>query len=315
MYYIGIDIGGTGIKAGVVSENGEIIAKGAIETNVKSGYEVIVKEMAQLITDTVKEANLTLDDIKSVGMGCPGCIDDKSGDVVYSNNLEFKNVPLCTELKKYIDKPIYINNDANCAALGEYFALNDDKIDNFVAVTLGTGVGGGVIINKKLYTGFNGVAGELGHTVIVTDGEQCSCGRRGCWEAYASITALIREASKAAKDAPASLLAKKIAENGGKCNGKIVWDSKDEGDEVAQNVINEYVKYVSEGIINLINTFQPSVLAIGGGVSRQGDNLLLPIQNYVKGKTYAGDLVEQTKIVIAKLGNDAGIIGAAFLGK
>ena len=253
--------------------------------------------------------------MESIGIGCPGSIDDKMGVVIYANNLGFKNAPICSELKKYIDKPIYINNDANCAALGEFFALNDDYVEDFIAVTLGTGVGGGVIIDKKLYTGFNSVAGELGHTVIVVDGEQCTCGRKGCWEAYASATALIREAEKAAANNPDSLLAAMIKENGGKANGKIPWDAMQSGDEVGKQVIDMYVKYVSEGIINLINTFQPNVVAIGGGISRQGDNLLTPVRKYIEDKCYGGGLVPASKIVMAQLGNEAGIIGAAFLGK
>lgn len=315
MYYAGIDIGGTGIKAGIVSEEGIIIAKDSAETDVKGGYKKIVDKMAWLVKKTIEKSGVSDDEIKSVGIGCPGSIDDRNGDVIYANNLDFKNVPLCRELKKYINKPIYINNDANCAALGEYYALGDDSIENFIAITLGTGIGGGVIINKRLYTGFNSVAGELGHMVISVDGEQCTCGRKGCWEAYASATALIRETQRAAEKNPDSLLAKMIAENGGSASGKIPWDALEMGDETAKNVIDMYVKYVSEGIINLINIFQPSVLAIGGGISKQGDNLLNPVRAYVSGKTYGGELVKSAEIVTAKLGNDAGIIGAAYLGK
>ncbi len=315
MYYIGIDIGGTGVKAGVVSPEGKILVKDSVETNVDAGYKKIVSDTAELVKKVVNDAKITLDDVESIGIGCPGSIDDKTGVVIYANNLGFKNAPICSELKKYIDKPIYINNDANCAALGEFFALNDDYVEDFIAVTLGTGVGGGVIIDKKLYTGFNSVAGELGHTVIVVDGEQCTCGRKGCWEAYASATALIREAEKAAANNPDSLLAAMIKENGGKANGKIPWDAMQSGDAVGKQVIDMYVKYVSEGIINLINTFQPNVVAIGGGISRQGDNLLTPVRKYIEDKCYGGGLVPASKIVMAQLGNEAGIIGAAFLGK
>ena len=315
MYYIGIDIGGTGVKAGVVSPEGKILVKDSVETNVDAGYKKIVSDTAELVKKVVSDAKITLDDVKSIGIGCPGSIDDKTGVVVYANNLGIKNAPICSELKKYIDKPIYINNDANCAALGEFFALNDDSVEDFIAVTLGTGVGGGVIIDKKLYTGFNSVAGELGHTVIVVDGEQCTCGRKGCWEAYASATALIRETEKAAANNPDSLLAAMIKENGGKANGKIPWDAMQSGDAVGKQVIDMYVKYVSEGIINLINTFQPNVVAIGGGISRQGDNLLTPVRKYIEDKCYGGGLVPASKIVMAQLGNEAGIIGAAFLGK
>lgn len=314
MYYIGVDIGGTGIKAGVVSDDGTIITKSAIETNVSKGYEVIVKEMAELIENVVKESGVSYDEIDSIGIGCPGSIDDKKGIVTYSNNLKFENVPLCDELKKYVDKPIYINNDANCAALGEYFALKDDSIENFIAITLGTGVGGGVIINKKLYTGFNGVAGELGHMVIVTDGNQCTCGRKGCWEAYASATALIKATAEKAEKCPDSAMVKMI-EDAGKVSGRTAWDAMRQGDKAGKEVVDEYVKYVSEGLVNLVNIFQPSVIAIGGGVSKEGDNLLNPVKEYMAGKTYAYGLVKPVEIVVAQLGNDAGIIGAAFLGK
>lgn len=315
MYYIGIDIGGTGVKVGIVSEEGKILVKDSVDTNVKAGYKSMVSDIAGLINKVMNDEKISLDDVKSIGIGCPGSIDDRNGVVIYSNNLDFVNVPICDELKKYFDKPIYINNDANCAALGEFFALNDDAVEDFVAITLGTGVGGGVIINRKLYTGFNSVAGELGHTVINVDGEPCTCGRRGCWEAYASATALIRETVKAAEANPDSLVASLIKENGGKCNGKIPWDAMQAGDKVGKDVIDMYVKYVSEGIINLVNIFQPNVIAIGGGISRQGDNLLNPVKEYISGKCYGGDLVPPCRVVMAQLGNDAGIIGAAFLGK
>lgn len=315
MYYIGIDIGGTGIKAGVVAENGDIIYKDSIPTEAAADYTVIVKSMAELVNKVIADSGIDMDEVASIGMGCPGSIDDKNGIVTYSNNINFENAPLCEELKKYIDKPVYINNDANCAALGEYFAQNDDSVSDFVAITLGTGVGGGVVINKKLYTGSNGAAGELGHIVICKDGEQCSCGRKGCWEAYSSATALIRDTERAAKANPDSLLAKLVEENDGKANGKIPWDAMQSGDSAGKEVIDNYVKNLSEGIANIANIFQPAVIAIGGGVSRQGDNLINPLKEALKGKIYGGDFMKTADIVTAKLGNDAGIIGAAFLGK
>lgn len=315
MYYIGIDIGGTGIKAGVVNENGEIICKNLIPTEAAADYAVIVKSMAELVNTVIAEAGISIEEVASVGMGCPGSIDDKNGVVIYSNNINFKNAPLCAELKKYIDKPIYINNDANCAALGEFFSLGDDSVSDFVAITLGTGVGGGVVVGKKLYTGFNGAAGELGHIVISKDGEQCTCGRKGCWEAYSSATALIRDTERAAKANPDSLLATMIEENGGIANGKIPWDAMQSGDSVGKEVIDNYVENLSEGIANIANIFQPAVIAIGGGVSKQGDNLINPLKKALEGKIYGGGFMKTAEIVTAKLGNDAGIIGAAFLGK
>ena len=242
MYYIGLDLGGTGIKVGIVTEYGNIIAKDSVPTRAKDGYEVISKDMADLVLKVLSDNGITLDEIKCIGIGCPGSIDDKNGVVYYANNILLRNAPICAEMKKYIDKPVYIGNDANCAALGEYFALNDDSVTDFVAITLGTGVGGGVIINKKLFTGYNGVGAELGHTVIAFDGEQCSCGRKGCWEAYASATALIREAEKAANENPDSLLKQNIDKNGGKANGKLVFDSADAGDKTAEEVVDKYIK-------------------------------------------------------------------------
>lgn len=315
MYYIGVDIGGTGIKVGIVAENGEIICKQSAPTQASEGYEVLTKDIANLIEKTLDEAKISIDDVKSIGMGCPGSIDDKNGIVLYSNNINLNNAPICEEIKKYYDKPSYIGNDANCAALGEFFALGDDSIENFVAITLGTGVGGGVIINKKLFTGSNGIAGELGHTVIELDGEPCTCGRCGCWEAYASATALVRQTMAMAEKYPDSVVAKKVKAHG-RASGKTSFDAMREGDEAGKKIVENYIKYVGEGIINLINTFQPDVLAIGGGISREGDNLLNPVKAYVDGRTYGYDSVSKnTSITIAKLGNDAGIIGAAFLGK
>lgn len=315
MYYIGVDVGGTGIKSGVVTEDGTIIKSCAIPTKRDLHYTELIKEMAELIFKTLKEASVSIDDISSVGIGFPSSVDDKNGVVVYTANINLSNAPVVEELKKYIDKPIFIGNDANCAALGEFFALNDDSVENFVAITLGTGVGGGIIINKKLYTGSNGSAGEIGHIRLVTDGEKCSCGREGCLECYASATALIRDSKKAADKNPDSLLAKNIEANGGRSNGKLVFDTAAKGDETAKKVIDNYIKYISEGIIDIVNIFQPDVIAIGGGISRQGDNLLNPIKDYIKGKTYGAAYIKNSRITIAKLGNDAGIVGAAFLGK
>ncbi|MBE7049263.1 MAG: ROK family protein [Ruminococcaceae bacterium] len=315
MYYIGIDLGGTGAKAGVVTEDGKIIAKSTASTKGVEGYENIVKVMADITYDVIEKANITKDDIKSIGIGCPGSIDDKNGIVYYSNNIVMENAPVVDEMKKHIDKPIYIGNDANCAALGEYWAFKDDEMKNFVLITLGTGVGGGVILDGKLYTGFNGVAGELGHTIIEMDGEACSCGRRGCWEAYASATALIRDTERAAKENPDSVLNKMICENDGKANGKMPFDAAMMGDEAGKKVVNNYVKYLGEGLTDMINIFQPTLIAIGGGVSNQGDNLVKPLEEYVYPRVYGAGLTPATKIVTASLGNDAGIIGAAFLGK
>lgn len=311
--YIGIDLGGTNIAVGLVSDDGKIIHKDSVPTGASRPYGEIIKDMGELACKVVKDGGATLDDVKSVGIGSPGTCDNKNGVIVYANNLNFLNTPMRDELKKYIDKPIYMENDANVAALAEYAVLNKD-MQCFIAITLGTGVGGGMVINGKIFSGFNGAGGELGHTVITEDGEPCTCGRKGCWEAYASATALIRQTKKAMDENPDSVM-HEIAAKEGEVNGKTAFDAAKQGDKAGTAVVNAYAKHISVGIANLINIFQPEMLVIGGGVSKQGDYLLNLVKEQCKGKTYDKGGIETTEIAIAQLGNDAGIIGAAFLGK
>lgn len=313
--YIGVDLGGTATKIGIVDENGNIVAKGSVPTRAKDGYEIIVNDMAVLIKKLLSDNNIKAEDIKSIGIGAPGSIDNKKGVVIYSENIIMRNAPVCDEMRKHFDLPVYIDNDANCAALGEFYALDEKDIECFVAITLGTGVGSGIIINGKIYTGFNGVAGEFGHTTIDRNGVVCNCGRKGCWENYASATALIRETVKAADENPDSLLAKLISENDGKANGKIPFDAAKAGDEVGIKVVNEYIENISVGLVDVINILRPETIVIGGGISNEGESILKPIKDYVYDHAYAIECTEKTDIRIAKLRNDAGIIGAAFLGK
>lgn len=192
------------------------------------------------------------------------------------------------EMNKYIDLPIYIGNDANVAALGEFMVLDDKNVNHMVAITLGTGIGGGVIINKKIYDGFNGAAAEIGHfQVQMTDGEACTCGRNGCWEAYGSVTALIRETKRAIEAHPDCDMAKDVAAHDGHVSGKtaFVWAKK--GDPVAQEVVDNYIHAVAEGIVSVINIFQPEVLVIGGAISKEGDYLLNPIKKHVEQFRYS----------------------------
>jgi len=313
MYYVGVDIGGTEIKAGLVSEKAEIILKKSISTPKNADYTILAKSIAELVYTIISD--VTMAEVKSIGIGSPGSVDSKRGIVTYANNINLMNAPLLKEIRKYIDKEIYIDNDASCAALGEYFALNDDSVKDFIVVTLGTGVGSGIIMDGKIFSGHNGAAGELGHMVLFSGGEQCTCGRRGCWEAYASANALIRDTRRASKANPDSLLNKLIELNGGNVSGKIPWDALDAGDKTAKEVTDKYIFYVAEGIVNVINSFRPQVVAIGGGVSNQGERLLKPIREIVNKYSYGSEFIKPPKIVIAKYGNDAGILGAAFLGR
>ncbi len=304
--YIGVDLGGTNIAVGLVSKEGKILNQSSRPTLSNRHYSEIVKDIAELCIEVAQAGAKNISDIKGIGIGAPGSVDSENGIVVYADNLDWHNIPLADELRKYIDVPIKIENDANAAAYGEYL-INGDNKDSFIAITLGTGVGGGIIIDKKIYRGFNGAGGELGHISLNHNGELCGCGNLGCWEAYASVTALIRQTKQAITENPDSLMAKD--EN---VSGKTAFVAAKAGDAAAQRVVDQYLEYVAEGITSIVNIFQPDVLVIGGGISKEGDYLLNPVKEYVKTHNYAKGL-PQTELKIATLMNDAGIIGAALV--
>jgi len=315
MYYIGIDLGGTYIKAGLVDDYGKIVLKNSIPTGKERPYQEIVKDMAMLVKNVIKDAQIDEKDVKSIGIGSPGTPNDKEGILVYANNLtNFVNVPLRAEIQKYIDLPVILDNDANCAALAESISGAAKDAKNSVTITLGTGVGSGVVIDGKLYSGFNYSAPEMGHMVIRIDGEQCTCGRKGCWEAYASATALIEQTKRAAMENKDSLINSLVDGDLSKIDAKTAFDAAKQGDETGRKVVEQYIKYLAEGLTNVINIFAPEVVAIGGGVSKEGEYLLKPLRELVYRDVYfKGE--PQTQIRVAQLGNDAGIIGAAMLGK
>lgn len=315
MYYVGIDLGGTNIAAAIVNENGEIIRKTSIPTFNERPYEEICKDMGVLAKKVIKDEGISLDEVKSIGVGSPGTPDSDNGILIYTNNFKnFNNVPVRTEIQKYIDLPVYLENDANCAALGESVAGAGKGYKDCVAITLGTGVGGGIVLDGKIVAGsFHGGA-EIGHMVISVGGEQCTCGRKGCLEAYASATALIRQARIAAAKYPTCEINKLVNGDLSKMNAKIPFDAAQSGDAVGIEVIDNYISYLAAGIGNCINIFEPQVLVIGGGVCAQKDNLLIPLIEKIQNEVY-GNKALKTKIRIADLGNDAGIIGAAMLGK
>lgn len=313
MYRIGVDLGGTNIVAGVVDEYYRIVGRGSMPTACPRPSWEIINDVAIAINMAVEDANITLDDVLSIGIGTPGSVNKRFGVIEYANNLGFDNVPCRDILQAQFDKPIYIENDANCAALGEAVAGAGDGVEDFVAVTLGTGVGTGIVVGGKILNGCNDAGGEMGHMVIVADGEPCTCGRKGCWEAYSSATALIRETKKAMlenKESKMWELADGDIEN---ANGRTSFDAARQGDESAKKVVDWYVKYLGIGLTNLVNILQPSVICVGGGVGHEKENLLAPVREIVAKERYSVHCVEQTRICSARLGNDAGVIGAALL--
>ena len=314
MYRIGIDLGGTNIVAGVVDDEFRIVATAKCKTRIPRPAEEIVVDMARMAKEAVQNAGLTMADIAYVGVGSPGTCNADTGIVEYSNNLQFEKLPLRDMLGGMLDKAVYIENDANAAALGEALAGAAKGAQSCVCITLGTGVGGGIIIDGKIYGGFNFEGAELGHTVIMVDGELCTCGRFGCWEAYASATALINQTRRAMVNHPDSAMWS-IAEDLDKVNGRTAFDGMRAGDAVAAQVVDTYIKYIATGLINVINIFQPEVLCIGGGICKEGDTLLKPLAAHIERERYSKYSSHQTRLCVATLGNDAGIIGAAFLGE
>lgn len=308
-YYIGIDLGGTNIVAGVVNENYEIIAKSSVKTNLPRPEQEIAADIIKVSKQAVADAGLTMDQIEWVGMGTPGIANSETGIIEYSNNLGFVNTPMVKYLEEGLQKPAFIENDANAAAYGEYVAGAAKGAKNAVCITLGTGVGGGIIVDGKIYCGSNFGGAEIGHTVISVDGPQCTCGRKGCFEVYSSATGLIRMTKEAIAENPDSSMASEE-----KISGRTAFNHMRKGDKAAKEVVDKYIKYLAAGITNTINIFQPDVLCIGGGVCNEGDPLLVPMKEIVARENYTRNSPKNAEIVIAKLGNDAGIIGAAFLG-
>lgn len=318
MYRIGIDLGGTNIAAGLVDESFRIVAKESVPTLVGRPNEEIVADIAALCHRVCAMAGITEKDVISVGIASPGTVSNETGEVLYANNLGMHHFPIIPLLKKQISvQNVYIENDANAAAWGEAIAGAAKGSRSSVMITLGTGVGGGIVADGKIYKGFNSAAGELGHIVIRVDGRQCTCGRRGCWETYSSATGLIRTTEEKAEECRKANRPTKmtnlIAEKG-HATGRTAFDAMRQGDEAAKEVVDEYVKYLASGLADMINIFQPEVLSIGGGISNEGQSLLDMLIPLVRKQTYGSGVVPYTDIRIAELKNDAGIIGAAVLG-
>ena len=312
MYYVGIDLGGTNIAAGLVSEDAKILADMSIPTRAERTWQEIVADMADLSKKVIEKAGVDMKDVKGVGIGCPGSIDNENGICAYSNNLKMEHANIKEEFQKHLDLPVNLETDANAAALGEY-EVNGQGAKSYVFITLGTGIGGGVILDGKIFRGFNGAGAELGHTVVVSEGEDCTCGRKGCWEAYGSVTALIRQTKVAMEKNPDSMM-HELAKKEGKVSGRTSFDAAHAGDKAAIEVVNQYFKYVAEGITNMVNVFQPEKIVIGGSISKEGDYLLKPVAEFLAKNDY-NRYMPKAKVEITTLFGDAGIIGAALSAK
>ena len=316
MKYVGVDIGGTNLKAGLVDENGVLLATQKMKVASIADDDGLAWTVASLVQELAHTVNISVSDVASVGVGVPGTVEIRSGSINYTCNLPLRNVPLRKLFHRYLSIPLYIENDANCAALAEFLVGAGRDSKRFVTITLGTGVGAGIVHNGKIYHGANGMAGEVGHMVIQRGGLPCPCGRHGCWEQYASATALKRMTAAALAAHPHSILAQVVAENEGRVSGQSAFIAARRGDPVGQQVCDEYVDYLACGVVNVVNIFQPDTLAIGGGVSNEAEEQLLrPVQQRVARESIPCGRDRRTRIVKAELGNRAGLIGAALLGK
>ena len=315
MYHIGVDIGGTNIKVGLVDSSYNSVSVVSCKTALPRSGESVCDDIVTLINETIEKMGIAISQIKDIGIGCPGTINPASGIVEYANNLGWHKFPLQKYIEDKFENKISVNiaNDADAAAVGEFFAGSAKGAESAVVITLGTGVGSGAIVNGKLVYGRYHGGGEIGHMVIEYNGKQCTCGRKGCFEAYSSATGLINLTKEEMQKSPDSLMWK-LAANFESVDGKTAFDAKYQRDEAGARVVARYIDYLACGIANVVNIYQPEVISIGGGVCNQGDDILLPLREIVAGEAY-GTPTPNTEIRICTLGNDAGMIGAALLGE
>lgn len=314
MNYLGIDIGGSNIAAAIVHSDYSVSGRAKIKVRKGIDAAEFCDDIASVALTAAKEAGISMTDVAYCGIGCPGIISSHSGVLEYAGNLEFSDLPLGYEISRRLGVSTYIENDANCAALGEVCAGAAKGAESALMVTVGTGIGGGIVIDGKVYSGVNGIAGEIGHMTLFPGGTQCSCGRKGCWEAYASATALKRQTREAMQADPGSLMWK-YAPSLDRVSGKTAFQAKRDGDAAGARVVETYIYYLAEGLANCINILQPEVVCIGGGVCNEGDGLMIPLREQVFRYRFGRGNIRHPRIEVAQLWGEAGIIGAAMLGR
>lgn len=313
-YTIGVDLGGTTITAGLVDENLKIIEKVTCDTNLPRPSEEVEQSIAGLCREVAAQGGVSFDQIKWVGIGTPGSVNGPEGIVEFNANFGYNNWPLAANMQALLGCRVYIENDANAAAYGEYIAGAAKGAKYAVAITLGTGIGCGVIIEGKIFSGYNHAGAELGHMVIVKDGRPCMCGRKGCWEKYASARALTEDTREAMRQHPDNMMWGLVGGDLNKVNAKTAYDGMRAGDELATEVVKHFTDAVGCGLTNVVNIFQPEIVCIGGGISKEGETLLAPVREYIDREEYARDSNKRVTLKTAQLRNDAGVVGAASLG-
>ena len=312
MIAIGIDIGGTSIKGAGITKEGKVLDVFSMPVDKADTQEETINKLIDAVNKYIKDQGFKKEEILGIGCGVPGVMDTKTGIVTYSNNLRWFDLPIVEMLEKGTGLKVRITNDANAAALGEARFGAGKKYKNIIMITLGTGVGGGIIIDGKLFEGNLGKGAELGHTVVVIDGEQCSCGRKGCLEAYASATALIRD-TKRAMDKNKKSKCWEISEKLGKVDARVAFEAERAGDEVGHQLVENYVKYLGEGCLNYFNIFRPEALILSGGIANEGEYLLSRLRKYFEDRNYGFQGTPKVDLLVSELGYDSGKIGAGAL--
>lgn len=312
MIAIGIDIGGTSIKGAGITKEGKVLEVFSMPVIKGDSQDATINKLIEAINNYIKEQGFKKEEILGIGLGVPGVMDTKAGVITYSNNLQWYDLPIVDLIEKGTGLKVKITNDANAAALGEAKYGAGKKYKNIIMVTLGTGVGGGIIIDGKIFEGNLGKGAELGHSVLVLDGEQCSCGRKGCFEAYASATALIRD-TKRAMDKNKKSKCWEISEKLGKVDARVAFEAEKAGDEVGHQLVENYVKYLGEGCLNYFNIFRPEALILSGGIANEGEYLLSRLRKYFEDRNYGFQGTPKVDLLVSELGYDSGKIGAGAL--
>lgn len=311
---IGVDLGGTFIKVGLVDFKGNILRMNSILTCAERGPVYIIHTIAEQIKELTAEQGISINDLHSIGIGVPGLVEYNTGKVVYCSNLSWRNIELRAELNSLLRRNVYVENDATAAGLGESLFGSTKGADNSILLTLGTGIGSGIIIDRNIYRGSHGSGSEIGHMIIGENFYDCNCGNNGCFETFASATAIIRYVQHriGVDGVKTSIL--EMAENKEEnITAKVIFDEAKKGDVLALEAVDRMCRYLAIGIINIYNILDPDIIALGGGVSKAGDFLIERVKEKVNSMLFTKDL-KYGEIVLAALGNDAGIIGSAFLG-
>lgn len=312
MIRIGVDVGGTGIQIGVVNKEYKIIQEGSIPTRTDLPFEEQLRQIADCIVNTVRESGFSVNDIESVGIGIPGIASAKTGEVIKCTNMGWFHMPFRAVFTHYLDKPVHIENDANVAALAESVAGVSADTSSSVFITIGTGIGSGIIINGRIWSGAHHIGGELGHVIFDLGGVPCTCGNHGCLERYCSATALIRMAREAVSDHPDSMIIRSVNMDPDRIEAKTVFDAARAGDPLAVSVYKQFIDNLAQAIGSVVNLLDPEVIVLGGGVSKAGSFLLDPLtEEYTKYVLFNDQPLPPLKLAV--LGSEAGIIGAAML--